>query len=517
MLPEGEVPEYYRVWQREDGSPWRLGDGAYKASDLRTDELVVLRFFEAPVEGAGDQAALARLAQKLSGIHSPNVVALRDLFIRARTHLAVVEFVEGLSLADRVREHGAGTSETVLALAQVALEALTMLHKAGVAHGSLGPSKLLFSLEDGLLKLSDGGLHRGAAAVVPPTGNTATADDLRRLGITLWFALAGTLPFTEGLDAPEEAVPKWEQLHALPTSASLRMLVALFARTLHRGERVQRPQTAAALVAALGTRGGDLRLVDELIPSEPMLPHVSIATAVATGLKPSTAGFIPTAKTHRTGRRVAGSMALLTLAAGLAATWFSQPLPTESRGLVEPMAASATHATGVVETPAVNEGNFTVNDPAFPPLSGGPPVSAVGIQARAAGIQNLQPDTLEALKPARELRRVATLPVPDGRKFPDEATVRRVMAALTHINPPTPTHRTALILILGYSDETDTEEAVKGSQEEADAFAGALFHGGIVAPVYACGLGDSSGMPEVDAEVAGGGGFVEVWVAFLLF
>ena len=517
MLPEGAVPEFFRVWQRDDETPWRLGDGVYKASDLRTNEVVALRFFDATVDRPGDKAALARLAQKLSGLRSPNVVALRDVFIRARTHLAVVEFVEGPSLADRVRAHGAGTSETVLALGQVALEALATLHAAGVAHGSVGPSKLLFSREDGLLKLSDGGLHRGAVEVAPPTGNDATADDLRRLGVTLWFALTGTPPFAAGLDAPPEAVPKWEQVLTLPASPSLWTLMFLFAQTLHRGERVPWPLNATVLLAALETRTSKLQRVGEPDPPEPRPPDESVRRENFAAPEPEAAFPVPASATRRRSRTSAGAVALLALTAGLTATWFSQLPPAGSRPAGEPTTGQTGHATAAAPTPAEGEERSPLIDPATPPLASGPAVSAAGIQARAAGVQTRQPDTLEALKPARELRRVATLPVPDGQRFPDEATVDRVAAALARSHPPTTAQRTSLVLVLGCSDEPDAEAAAKGSQEEADALAGALFHAGINAPVYACGLGNFAGIPEVDTEAAGSGGFVEVWVAFLLF
>ena len=532
MLLDGDVPEQYRVWRREDGSPWRLGTAAYKATDVRSDDLVVLRFFDARIEGPLDTAALVRLGQALSFPFSPNVARLRDLFIRRQTHLAVTEFIEGTSLAGQVEERGAWNSEKVQALARTALTALSALHHAGVTHGNLGPAKLLFEGPDRTLKIVDFGLHSHATTLAPPTGNAATAEDLRRLGVTLWFALTGRMPFAQGLSAPA-GTPDWQQLDTLPRSVCLRRLVSLFTRTLNQGESSRRPQNAGALLAALEAQGFQPSHSENLAVREPTRPDepgagqdewagternpVSAATARSrTPLLSTPLSARP--ETRRGNPKAAGTVALLALAAGLAATWFVQsPLAAtgEGPGRKAPPTEGATAAENASATDIVAA---VPGEPTPPPLNGGPPVSTAGIQARAERIQRVQPATLEALKLARELHRAATLPVSNGRQFPYTLEVEQTKAALANLNPgAAQAQRTTLVLILGYSDEPETADAATESQDEADALAGALFHDGITAPVYACGLGNPEGMPEIDANSAGSGGFVEVWVASLLF
>ena len=527
MFSDGDIPPQYRVWRREDGSPWQLGHGtAYKATDLRTDDVVVLRFFEARIDHFAEKTTLARLAQTLSKPGSPHLNPVRDLFIRDRTHLAVTNFVEGQSLAEGIAEHGRPTGEAVLGLAREALEALNALHRAGIAHGSVSPAKLLFAPPDDALRIIDGGLHPAATIVAPPAGNAGTADDLRRLGVTLWFALTGTLPFAEGLAAPADASPDWKQLDALPASGSLRSLLALFTRTLNPGGNTRRPQTAADLLAALEAQGFLPRTTHEPAGDEPgetkrdldqgpQAEEASGTPAVAARRSnpPSAPAAGPTGV-----RKVSGIAGLAALMIGLAATWFVQARlaqRSEREQSNAPASPIKTTKRPVPETPT------TTNLPAVPgspALTGGPPVSAVGIQARAMRIRDTQPDTLEALKAARELRRVATLPVTNGRGFPTRAEVGQVKEALdVAVSETSQTHRTALVLVLGYSDQSTMEGEAAESQEESDALASALFHDGITAPVYACGLGGREGVPEVDAPVAGDGAFAEVWVAFLLF
>ena len=529
MLRDADVPPQYRVWRREDGTPWQLGSArAYKASDLRTNDLVTLRFFDAPPSQFGDKATLARLAQTLSRPGSPHLNPLRDLFIRDGTHLAVTEFVEGRSLAERVGERGAWKSGAVLALARDTLKALEALHRVGVAHGSVGPAKLWFEASGGKLRIIDGGLHPGATLHGPTAENVGISDDLRRLAMTLWFALTGQPPFAEGFAATLRAAPDREPLDALPASESLQALSALFTRTLDPEEVNERSLDAAGLLAVLETPALQTSRQERAAQRPVRTPQDSRIDPPSTSapeLRPALTRIV-----HSTGparefgagpvppRRTAGILALVVLGIGLAAARSIQGpihggamLPATN---VQPQTAAATTASvpeDQTETPPPSTSSVL-------PLTGGPPVGAVGIQARALRIREVQPETLEGLKSARELRRAATLPIANGRGFPTHTEVAQVKAALVANVPETAQGRPAvLVLILGYSDQPTAQGGAAESQEEADALAAALFHDGITAPVYACGLGGAEEMPEVDTPTAGEGGFVEVWVAFLLF
>ena len=541
MWQDGDVPEHYRVWRREDGSPWRLGNGAAcKATDLRTDDIVVLRFFDAPVQGPGGAAAMARLGQLLSRPRSPRVAALRDLFIREHTHLAVTEYIEGESLADRVRQQGALPTETVWAVVSEALEALTTMHEAGVAHGSFGPSKLLFPPTGGPLRVVDGGLHPGASSVAPTAGSPGTADDLRRLGMTAWLALTGSFPFAEGSEAPENVPLRWQPLDAFPASTTLRALLALFARTLTSPSN-RRPQTADALLRSLEAQGFEPRTIDDgaanreasrrkpvggsgVFPGEPGVEIPADAGFVrpAPERQPSESTVLRE-KRSRSSRRVRGrwcrwrveaSLAILVLSGATAVLSLQHPHAADVRasGAKIPATSQAPPAPPAPKVPAA-----VVKMVAVPPVET-QPVSGAGIQARAVRLQTRQPATLDALKLARELRRVATVPVTPGQPFPDAGELARLGGELSSINPGAPnTHRTALVLVLGCADEASADGSVSSSQEEADALAAALAQDGVTAPIYACGVGSSEGLSEVDRPAAGEGDFVEVWVAFLLF
>ena len=529
MWRDADVPPQYRVWRREDGTPWQLGSArAYKANDLRTNDLVTLRFFDAPVEHFRDKATLARLAETLSNPGSPHLNPLRDLFIRDGTHLAVTEFVEGRSLAERVGERGAWKSGAVLALARDTLKALDALHRVGVAHGSVGPAKLWFEATGGKLRIIDGGLHPGATMRGPTAENVGIRDDLRRLAMTLWFALTGQPPFTEGFAATLRAAPDRKPLDALPASESLQALSALFTRTLDPEEAGERSLDTAGLLAVLETPALQTSRQERAAQGPARAPHdsgIDSPSASAPELRPALTRVVRATKPATeigagpvSPRRTAGVVALVALGIGLAAARSLQGpiqvgavLPATN---VQPQTAAATTAS----VPEDRAETLPLSTPSAPPLTGGPPVGAVGVQARALRIRDVQPETLEVLKNARELRRAATLPVANGRGFPTHTEVEQVKAALAADVPETLQGRpAALVLILGYSDQPTAQGGAAESQEEADALAAALFHDGITAPVYACGLGGAEEMPEVDTPTAGDGGFVEVWVAFLLF
>ena len=532
--PLPELPEHYRVWRREDGSWWQLGRGTvYKATDERTGETVALRFIDAGTRTQDAMGALAEYAARLARPGSALVAPLRDFFISGPFNVAATGFVTGESLAERVRRAGPLLAGPAWNVAEQLLEALGSLHTLGIAHGSLEPSKILFpggAGDETPLVLVEAGLHPSAGAAADfAAGTDATREDLRWLGISLWFALTG-----DALTTPTGEPLPWQRLDSAGITPALGALPVLLARTL-TGEPSQRPATARALQDTLNMLAPWQSMVSTstAMPSRvpapaPVAPTPEPRPAASAyeddELWPRTSPRLsPPNRRRRKSRQIWISLAQLALG-GIAgfcigvnyekhhgwAGWFG--------GLHDATpAVPAVAATAPPTLPPPKPAPSATPEPDLPLLPS-PPVNAAATGIRLNRLQSLQPDAGDILKYARQLRRVATLPVNDAASFPSDAQVGRLLERFDWNNPGSPNfHRTALVFVLGYSDEQPAARGQAASQQNADVLAQTLAVNGITSPIYTCGMGSGNDVPEVEATHTANGQFVEVWVAFTLF
>ncbi len=521
--PDQVLPDHYRVVRREDGSWWQLGRGTvYKATDLRTDTTVALRFFDAGPRTPDTMGTLAEYAALLARPGSPLIAPLRDFFVSGAFNVAVTEWIAGESLAERVRRDGPLRAEPVWSIARWLLDALGSLHALGIAHASLEPSKILFPAEDEParpLVLVDAGLHPAASvAADPAAGSASTREDLRRLGTTLWFALTG-----EDLDASPDLPLPWQRLDDAGITPALGQLPVLLARTL-TGEPAQRPPTAPALLETLNV----LASFGSAVPSLPTMPSrapSSDPVAPTPEPHPLAAGdgelwTRPTSRltTPNRRRRKPGPFlrSVLLILSGLVPGFYGGIAYEKNHQWLEAtwarwLSSGTVSAAAASPTPSPP---LTVAIESDVPLPRSPPVSATGVAVRLDRIKTSQPDVRDVLKYARELRRVATLPVTDAETFPTDAQVARLLERFDWTDPASPyVHRTPLLLVLGCSNGPDQTL----SQRDADRMAQALAQHGVTSPIYTCGLGSKNDLPEIEPAGEASGRFVEVWVAFTLF
>ena len=198
----------------------RLGAGGMSTVFLARD-----RVLERPVAVkllaehlSDDDAFVARFRREAlaaARLQHPNIVQVFDSGEDGPSgrHFIVMEYVDGPSCADMLREKGQFGIEETVEIVRGACHGLDYAHRAGVIHRDVKPGNLLVAKETGALKLADFGIAKaaeqtritqvgavlGTAAYLSPeqaTGEEAEApSDIYSLGVCAYQFLAGRLPY----------------------------------------------------------------------------------------------------------------------------------------------------------------------------------------------------------------------------------------------------------------------------------------------------------------------------------
>ncbi|MGW2722916.1 serine/threonine-protein kinase [Streptomyces sp. NPDC001492] len=145
----------------------------------------------------------------------PHIVTVHDVVEVDEVPWIVMQLVEGHSLAEELKERGPLGIERAAAVARALLGALEAAHRAGVVHRDVKPANVMLA-DTGEVLLADFGIAVGqtdprltATALVigspgfiaPERLHGAQSDgraDLFSLGVTLYAAVEGAMPFPTG-------------------------------------------------------------------------------------------------------------------------------------------------------------------------------------------------------------------------------------------------------------------------------------------------------------------------------
>jgi eukaryotic-like serine/threonine-protein kinase len=168
----------------------------YKARDTRLDRTVAIKVLSAHLADRADlRERFDREARTIAGLNHPHICTLFDIGHQDGTDFLVMEYLEGETLADRLKK-GPLPMEQVLQYAIEISDALDKAHRNGITHRDLKPGNIMLTKSG--TKLLDFGLAKLQQEAKPatPFSELATIQG----GETAEGTILGTLQYM----APEQ-------------------------------------------------------------------------------------------------------------------------------------------------------------------------------------------------------------------------------------------------------------------------------------------------------------------------
>gem|GEM_PF-519172 len=390
----GQIVGRYRILRP-------LGSGAmgvvYLAEDPQIERLLAIktvRVGDEPAAPAGSGGTsveertrrLLREAKTAGRLIHPHIVTLFDAGEEDGMLFLAFEYVEGESLAERMRAGPPLVVAEALRIAREAAEGLDCAHRQGIVHRDVKPANLLLT-GDGRLKISDFGIAKmvGQATELTVSGSVVGSpqylspeqirgeeldgrSDVFSLGVVLYELVGGRRPF----DGETFTTLLYKILHEEPSPIRLRpglepRLAEILGRMLAK-DRDDRFANAAELAAALGELEGNLP--PAVLGAPAALTEAETEEAVAAGIAPT--ALMPEGEPAAPGTRPAERP--------------GEPQATRSPPVPPPPPGAGT--AGVPTAPGSAAGVSAAPPPVPPPPAAPPPgpgATTAGASAPPAG------------------------------------------------------------------------------------------------------------------------------------
>src|SRR5437868_1953598 len=130
----------------------------YRAQDTRLDRTVAIKVLASHLSFSPEfKQRMEREARAISSLNHPNICHLYDIGSQDGADYLVMEFLEGETLAERLRK-GALPPNEILKIGIAVADALAFAHRQGIVHRDLKPGNIM--LTPGRAKLMDFGLAK---------------------------------------------------------------------------------------------------------------------------------------------------------------------------------------------------------------------------------------------------------------------------------------------------------------------------------------------------------------------
>jgi len=178
----------------------------YRARDVRLDRTVAVKVLASHLSSSPElKQRMEREARAISSLNHPHICHLYDIGSQDGTDYLVMEFLEGETLAERLRKGALPLSE-ILKIGIAVAEALAVAHRQGIVHRDLKPGNIM--LTKGGAKLMDFGLAKSAAGGLGSSASSApllsAARTMSQASPVSPLTTAGTMIGTIQYMSPEQ-------------------------------------------------------------------------------------------------------------------------------------------------------------------------------------------------------------------------------------------------------------------------------------------------------------------------
>ncbi|MFC7372123.1 Stk1 family PASTA domain-containing Ser/Thr kinase [Fictibacillus iocasae] len=195
-----------------------IGDGGmaivYRALDLILDRDVAVKILRP--EFSDDEEFIRRFkreAEAATSLDHPNIVSIFDVGEEENIYFIVMEYVQGKTLKQYIKEHGKLSVEQSLDIMKQIASGMAVAHDYGIIHRDIKPHNILLN-SHGTAKVTDFGIALAiTSATITHTnsvlgsvhyfspeqarGGLATGkSDIYSLGVVLYEMVTGRVPFT---------------------------------------------------------------------------------------------------------------------------------------------------------------------------------------------------------------------------------------------------------------------------------------------------------------------------------
>jgi serine/threonine-protein kinase len=231
----------------------------YRAADTELQRIVALKILPPHLCRSPEYVSRFRgEARAQARFNNPHVITLYSFLELPEGEVLVLEYVEGETLAERLRRAGPLPVSEALRIFEQALLGVEHIHRMGVVHRDLKPSNIFITSDErvklmdfGVAKLTDTteawaqGAMVGTLLYISPEQINGRETDFRSdvytMGISLFETLTGRLPFERRSDYAlmhahvQETPPRPKQYHRrIPPALEFVMLKAIEKRPERR-------------------------------------------------------------------------------------------------------------------------------------------------------------------------------------------------------------------------------------------------------------------------------------------
>jgi serine/threonine protein kinase len=200
----------YEILERVGGGGMAI---VYKALDILLHRHVAVKVLRP--QYVHDEEFIERFrreAQAAASLSHSNIVSIYDVGQEEEIHYIVMEYIEGTTLNDVIKEKSPLQIEEAIRIASQICEALEHAHHNQIIHRDIKPHNILIG-KNGRVKVTDFGIARAiTSSTITQTGSvigsvhyfspehakgtfTGEQSDLYSLGIVMYQMLTGRLPF----------------------------------------------------------------------------------------------------------------------------------------------------------------------------------------------------------------------------------------------------------------------------------------------------------------------------------